>query len=631
MQMSSEDVVIPPPNMRSLVETTASAVGKTPALESKIIQKKASEPRFSFLRPSDPYHAYYLSKVTEARVALSGNGTPSTAEVEPAVSKPEGAADAIPAAGGAVQEVAPAVSKLRAARLKAERPSDPASAPPPEDEFTLPTVASPPDHLSLDVIKLAALYCFRHGDEFAALLGEKETTNPLFDFLKPMHPNHALFKRLLGAYNIISEPEGERQKPPPSLRADSLSKQDSLASIWRLNEWKKEQRLNEAEGSADPYALPTGMSIDWHEFIVLETIDIGEEESDLPAPMADPSQIPRALAAADAARREWEVNRSDVDMDMDVEMEAAPGSSAMVVAPDVDVDIPTSRVRKRTSEVTREHAVGTELEDQTLPVSRGVVESIQDVRLPDGRVVPVTEATPAMRAQLLDPKYKEERQRAAEKNQRQNLADDAQMAVQLARLNKSKPETGVAGQSRSIAEAEKSVEPTTAGPHHLPDEPTQPAKRARVEAAVDALNQASAAAKSTRPENEKAGDQVLASGTAGDPTSADPPKGLMSEADWLAKVGDKISICVKVPVHSNPDWKLCGQEINLEVPLRSSVLRLKEVLSKAACTKVPANKQKLHYDGLGYLSNRRSLAYCNISPNSTLSFEVRERGGKKKT
>lgn len=659
--MSSQDVVIPPHGPRNLIEKTALAVAKTPALESIIIRNKAGESRFSFFLPTDPYHAYYLSKVSQGRSAIRAKSDP-VANSDPVPSDdltnrcnpgrdsdhlpfPASVPTSAPGPVDDVQEVAPAVSKLKSARLKAEHASYISDvAPLSEDTFTLPSLGSPPSYLTLDVIKLVAQYTCRYGHQFSLLLGQKEERNPLFGFLNPLHPNYALFKRVVDAYTLIGRRDADsdavQQHSVASLRAQSLSKKTALDSIWRLFEGSKKQRQEADENGDADFAQSAGASIDWHEFVVLETIDLGEDEVDLPVPLADPSQIPHALAASDAARREWEKNCSDIDMDMDIDggVETHPGSSTMVVAPDVDVDIPTSRVRKADVGVRSERSFrgAAVVKGLQTCVSGGTAERVQDVRLPDGRVVPETDAAFAMRAQLLDPKYKDEKQRAAKKNQRQNLADDAQMALQLARLNKSKPDTGVynrgdlqgqlAGRSSNGGGAVGIPAPTTTGPQ-LPDGSTQPAKRARVEEAVDALNQASAS-KSARVDSGKAKDAALLPMDA-DVAAAGIPKGLIPEADWLAKVGDKIAICVKVPVHGNADWKLSGQEINLEVPLRSSVQKLKEVLSKAACTKVPANKQKLQYDGF-YLSNRRSLAYCNVVPGGTLTLEVKERGGKKK-
>jgi hypothetical protein len=56
-----------------------------------------------------------------------------------------------------------------------------------------------------------------------------------------------------------------------------------------------------------------------HDFVVLETIDLDETDRNFPAPIADPTQISRVLAAADAARQAWEKNRRDVDMDKEMD------------------------------------------------------------------------------------------------------------------------------------------------------------------------------------------------------------------------------------------------------------------------------------------------------------------------
>jgi hypothetical protein len=51
-----------------------------------------------------------------------------------------------------------------------------------------------------------------------------------------------------------------------------------------------------------------------------------------------------------------------------------------------------------------------------LAFSGNIILGDVPVRLPNGQVVPMSEATPAMRAQELDPKYKDERSCAAHKN-----------------------------------------------------------------------------------------------------------------------------------------------------------------------------------------------------------------------
>ena len=49
-----------------IVDKTASFVARNgPSFESKVKEAEANNPKFNFLNPHDPYHAYYLHKVKE--------------------------------------------------------------------------------------------------------------------------------------------------------------------------------------------------------------------------------------------------------------------------------------------------------------------------------------------------------------------------------------------------------------------------------------------------------------------------------------------------------------------------------------------------------------------------------------
>jgi splicing factor 3A subunit 1 len=669
------DVIVPPPNVRGLLEKAASAVGRTPALESRIAQKHASDPRFAFLRRSDPYHAYFRAKVEAARLAPSssavrdpqGEAKPADVAQTPAIgtdgSKPPQQAeseaqsvaprpsDASPAeqnAAPGVQSAAPAVSRLKAAKLKSQRERPVPEKPPPDDLFSVPDVIPAPDLLSLDVMKLVAQCWMRDGREFVNLLEAKESRNPLFDFLKPMHPHFAVFQRILDAYAAIAEQRSCKGSGfMAQLCGGDLSRSKMLETFWYRHDWERcKGSENGREGvfGAGDIALA---AVDWHDFVVVETVDLHDSDVNLPAPLADPSQIPRVMAAADNMRQQQVKNQQDVDMDLEVDGGDAHDqyvskADTVVVTADVDSDIPFARVRRPDADPRSKGTHNGEKIPPTIERESNSNLAGQCVRLPDGQIVPLAEATPAMHAQLLDPKYKEERLRASAKNQRQNLADGEQVALQLARLNKTKPDAGVynrgdlqgslAGRAKDVLpESIKLPTPAQAGPS-MPI-PTadgskeHPAKKARVEAAVGALTQA-AASKYSAEAGKKPGASELKKSDL--QSSVEMPDGRFPEADWLAKVGEKIAICVAVPLLDNRDWLLSGQEINLEVPVRSTVQRLKEVLAKPACTKVPPNKQKLHYEGVGFLSNHRSLAYYNIAAGGRITLEVKERGGKKK-
>jgi splicing factor 3A subunit 1 len=53
-------VVIPPPEIRKLADTTADYVAKNgPSFEVMVMEKESSNAKFSFLKKDDLYRAYY--------------------------------------------------------------------------------------------------------------------------------------------------------------------------------------------------------------------------------------------------------------------------------------------------------------------------------------------------------------------------------------------------------------------------------------------------------------------------------------------------------------------------------------------------------------------------------------------
>ena len=64
-------LIIPPPEIRSIVEKTASFVARNgTAFEQKIKQNEMSNPKFCFMKEEDPYNGYYLHKVQEFSMGI---------------------------------------------------------------------------------------------------------------------------------------------------------------------------------------------------------------------------------------------------------------------------------------------------------------------------------------------------------------------------------------------------------------------------------------------------------------------------------------------------------------------------------------------------------------------------------
>jgi splicing factor 3A subunit 1 len=80
-------VIIPPPEIKTVVDKTASYVAKNgQSFESMIMKVEANNPKFNFLRhDDDPYRPYYNLKLEEFTTGV----TNTVAEPTPVVEKVE--------------------------------------------------------------------------------------------------------------------------------------------------------------------------------------------------------------------------------------------------------------------------------------------------------------------------------------------------------------------------------------------------------------------------------------------------------------------------------------------------------------------------------------------------------------
>lgn len=104
---------------------------------------------------------------------------------------------------------------------------------------------------------------------------------------------------------------------------------------------------------------------------------------------------------------------------------------------------------------------------------------------------------------------------------------------------------------------------------------------------------------------------------------------LSPEEDFLAKHGsESAKVRIQCPVLDGNE-KLVGQMLLVEVAsLTDMIGHLKSRL--AGELGLPANKQKLAREGVGFLKDEFSLAHYNVSEDVVLTLGVKERGGRKK-
>merc|ERR1719214_489263 len=149
--------------------------------------------------------------------------------------------------------------------------------PPPEDQYTVAHPFLAP--LDMDIIKITAQFVARNGQKFLVGLTQREARNPQFDFLKPSHALFGYFTALVDSYTKCLLPaKGEVEKlkryatHPTAFLNSCLRRFEYEKTEIKKSEEKEKERTEEREAMAQ---------IDWHEFVVVETIDFTAEDDAL--------------------------------------------------------------------------------------------------------------------------------------------------------------------------------------------------------------------------------------------------------------------------------------------------------------------------------------------------------------
>lgn len=257
-------IIYPPPEVRNIVDKTASFVARNgPEFESRIRQNELGNPKFNFLNTGDPYHAYYQHKVKEFK---EGKGSEPPPPPPPVQQKTVASATQLKQ-----QEILKQVT---------EQPFVPKD-PPPDYEF----MADPPSisALDLDIVKLTAQFVARNGRQFLTNLMNREQRNYQFDFLRPQHSLFLYFTKLLEQYTKVLIPPKDlmsRLKEECSNPTGVLEQVRYRADWLHYQELQKRKEEQALEKERVAYA-----QIDWHDFVVVETVDyIPGEVGNFPPP-----------------------------------------------------------------------------------------------------------------------------------------------------------------------------------------------------------------------------------------------------------------------------------------------------------------------------------------------------------
>ncbi|MBN3273542.1 SF3A1 factor, partial [Polyodon spathula] len=291
-------IIYPPPEVRNIVDKTASFVARNgPEFEARIRQNEINNPKFNFLNPNDPYHAYYRHKVNEFKEGKA---------LEPSAAVPKVMQQQ--ALQNASQQQLP--QKVQAQVIhETVVPKEP----PPEFEF----IADPPSisAFDLDVVKLTAQFVARNGRQFLTQLMQKEQRNYQFDFLRPQHSLFNYFTKLVEQYTkVLIPPKGLLQK----MKREAENPREVLDQVRYRVEWAKfQERERKKEEEEREKERVSYAQIDWHDFVVVETVDFQpNEQGHFPPPTT-----PEELGARILIQERYEKFGESEEVEMEVESE----------------------------------------------------------------------------------------------------------------------------------------------------------------------------------------------------------------------------------------------------------------------------------------------------------------------
>ncbi|XP_072045442.1 splicing factor 3A subunit 1-like [Amphiura filiformis] len=289
-------IIYPPPEVRNIVDKTAGFVARNgPEFETRIRQNEINNAKFNFLNPGDPYHAYYRHKVKDFQEGKFHDPAPTITNITTPKITPSQ-----PSSKPAVQISEPIVPK----------------EPPAEFEF----VADPPSisAFELDVVKLTAQFVARNGRQFLTNLMNREQRNYLFDFLRPQHSMFNYFTKLVEQYTKVLIPPKDLANRLQKASDNNRSVMDKVQYRVQWEKHQEMQRKKEEEQRAKERAAYA--SIDWHDFVVVETVDFQPgEQGNFPPPLK-PEDIGVRILAEERFEQFGEIEEED-DVRMEVEEE----------------------------------------------------------------------------------------------------------------------------------------------------------------------------------------------------------------------------------------------------------------------------------------------------------------------
>ena len=303
----NRDIIIPPTEIRSVIDKTAEFVAKMgDEFEKKVIAQQGKEKKFSFLLTGSPYRKYYDNRVREIL-----EGKQASAQVIPK----------------ALMDYKLQMQSKQDKLMIRDVPDVEYPQPNP-DIFTVPCPSI--TSLDADIIKTTAQFVARNGEVFLRGLISRESRNPQFDFLKESNPLFAVFTNLVDAYTrCILLSQDVRAKLDEG-SGNILGCVQSCAPRYDFEAQERNRMKKRAKREAE---TREGFdSIDWNDFVVVATITFE------PGTRFIPPVKPGQFILPPTSVPQFDVAEEEMNMDEEVTRGHEPQG----------VKIVTDYVRKRT-------------------------------------------------------------------------------------------------------------------------------------------------------------------------------------------------------------------------------------------------------------------------------------------
>ncbi|EKM55687.1 uncharacterized protein PHACADRAFT_256487 [Phanerochaete carnosa HHB-10118-sp] len=181
-------------------------------------------------------------------------------------------------------------------------------------------------------MKLTALFTARRGRNFLATLSQREGRNYQFDFLRPTHSLFGCFNRLVDQYSRVLHPQKEMMEQLKERTKEGARWKD-LEIARKRARWEQVKRERQKKREDDKEAERIAFAeIDWHDYAVVQTIEftVADAASELPPPMSVQEVENMTLAQKRMAAMIMETTAEEIEAQRARQAEAEAAAAAAV-------------------------------------------------------------------------------------------------------------------------------------------------------------------------------------------------------------------------------------------------------------------------------------------------------------